>query len=143
MAAIDSSICINSTTHHLTNRNHSSDSTFFTSPFQNQVKYRNTRLVNSPILSTKCSKFENLETHQIFLPKIMSDPHSIDQDLLQKLVYDALVWSSLHGLVVGDRNIQVSESSKIKLYCLHVYICMYMLRICAIFMFYFVNYLFD
>lgn len=73
----------------------------------------------------------------------MIDPHSIDQDLLQKLVYDALVWSSLHGLVVGDRNIQVSESSKIKLYCLHVYICMYMLRICAIFMFYFVNYLFD
>ncbi|WOH14397.1 hypothetical protein DCAR_0933916 [Daucus carota subsp. sativus] len=38
----------------------------------------------------------------------MSDPHSIDQDLLQKLVYDALVWSSLHGLVVGDRNIQRS-----------------------------------
>lgn len=40
----------------------------------------------------------------------MSDPHTIDSELLQKLVYDALVWSSLHGLVVGDRNVQRSGS---------------------------------
>ncbi|XP_071735471.1 glutathione synthetase, chloroplastic [Rutidosis leptorrhynchoides] len=38
----------------------------------------------------------------------MSDPHSIDSQLLQKLVHDALVWSSLHGLVVGDRNVERS-----------------------------------
>lgn len=40
----------------------------------------------------------------------MSDPHSIDSKLLQKLVHDALVWSSLHGLVVGDRNVERSGS---------------------------------
>ncbi|XP_021988512.1 glutathione synthetase, chloroplastic [Helianthus annuus] len=34
----------------------------------------------------------------------ISDPHTIDPELLKKLVHDALVWSSLHGLVVGDRN---------------------------------------
>lgn len=32
----------------------------------------------------------------------------IDRDLVDEIVYDALVWSSLHGLVVGDRNIEVS-----------------------------------
>lgn len=38
----------------------------------------------------------------------MFDPQSIDPKLLQTLVYDALVWSSLHGLVVGDRAVQRS-----------------------------------
>ncbi|KAI3798533.1 hypothetical protein L1987_33810 [Smallanthus sonchifolius] len=40
----------------------------------------------------------------------MSNPHTIDSELLQKLVHDALVWSSLHGLVVGDRNVERSGS---------------------------------
>ncbi|KAL8193897.1 hypothetical protein R6Q57_026139 [Mikania cordata] len=40
----------------------------------------------------------------------MTDPHTIDPELLQKLVHDALVWSSLHGLVVGDRNVERSGS---------------------------------
>lgn len=35
------------------------------------------------------------------------DPHSLDPKLLQEMGYDALVWSSLHGLVVGDRASQV------------------------------------
>ncbi|XP_076883778.1 glutathione synthetase, chloroplastic-like [Bidens hawaiensis] len=38
----------------------------------------------------------------------MSNPHAIDSELLQKLVLDALVWTSLHGLVVGDRNLERS-----------------------------------
>ncbi|KAK6138018.1 hypothetical protein DH2020_028245 [Rehmannia glutinosa] len=38
----------------------------------------------------------------------MFDPHSIDPSLLQKMEYDALVWSSLHGLLVGDRASQKS-----------------------------------
>nr|GMD48207.1 glutathione synthetase, chloroplastic [Ipomoea batatas] len=38
------------------------------------------------------------------------DPHNIDPNLLQTLSYDALVWSSLHGLLVGDRNSQRSGS---------------------------------
>lgn len=32
------------------------------------------------------------------------DPHDIDPKLVQKLAYDALVWCSLRGLLVGDRN---------------------------------------
>ncbi|XP_039062832.1 glutathione synthetase, chloroplastic isoform X2 [Hibiscus syriacus] len=40
--------------------------------------------------------------------KPIVDFHGIDEGLIQKIVYDALVWSSLHGLVVGDRNVQRS-----------------------------------
>lgn len=36
------------------------------------------------------------------------DPHDIDPKLVQKLAYDALVWCSLRGLLVGDRNSKVS-----------------------------------
>lgn len=32
----------------------------------------------------------------------------IDQEVVDKMVYDALVWSSIHGLVVGDRSVKVS-----------------------------------
>ncbi|KAK8686916.1 hypothetical protein V6N13_085752 [Hibiscus sabdariffa] len=40
--------------------------------------------------------------------KPIVDFHGIDEDLIQKMVYGALVWTSLHGLVVGDRNVQRS-----------------------------------
>lgn len=43
--------------------------------------------------------------------KSIVDLHGIDDGLIQKIVYDALVWSSLHGLVVGDRNDQVYHTS--------------------------------
>lgn len=36
------------------------------------------------------------------------DPHSLDPSLVQKIEYDALVWSSLRGLLVGDRASQKS-----------------------------------
>lgn len=36
------------------------------------------------------------------------DPHGLDPNLLQKIEYDALVWSSLRGLLVGDRASEVS-----------------------------------
>ncbi|KAF5740587.1 hypothetical protein HS088_TW11G00661 [Tripterygium wilfordii] len=38
----------------------------------------------------------------------ISDLHSIDPELVEKMAYDALVWSSLHGLVVGDRSVERS-----------------------------------
>ena len=41
--------------------------------------------------------------------KSIVDFHGIDEGLIQKMVFDALVWSSLHGLVVGDRNVQVYQ----------------------------------
>ncbi|CAL9231792.1 unnamed protein product [Arabidopsis halleri] len=40
--------------------------------------------------------------------KPIFDVDTFDDDFVQKLVYDALVWSSLHGLVVGDKTYQKS-----------------------------------
>lgn len=42
----------------------------------------------------------------------MSDLHNIDPELIQRLAYDALVWSSIHGLVVGDKSVPVSLRMK-------------------------------
>ncbi|KAM5559597.1 hypothetical protein ABKV19_020985 [Rosa sericea] len=40
----------------------------------------------------------------------------IDLEVVDKMVYDALIWSSFHGLVVGDRSVQAKfRSSKAKL----------------------------
>ncbi|CAL0302278.1 unnamed protein product [Lupinus luteus] len=36
--------------------------------------------------------------------------HHIDQKILQNMLYDSLVWSSLHGLVVADKSVQSSGS---------------------------------
>jgi hypothetical protein len=33
--------------------------------------------------------------------------HTIDQQLLDNVAYDALVWASLHGLLMGDKSYQV------------------------------------
>ncbi|XP_014517344.1 glutathione synthetase, chloroplastic-like [Vigna radiata var. radiata] len=38
------------------------------------------------------------------------DYHRLDQQLLRTLAYDALVWSSLHGLLVADKSVQNSGS---------------------------------
>ncbi|CAD5332819.1 unnamed protein product [Arabidopsis thaliana] len=40
--------------------------------------------------------------------KPIFDLEKLDDEFVQKLVYDALVWSSLHGLVVGDKSYQKS-----------------------------------
>ncbi|KAL3652016.1 Glutathione synthetase [Castilleja foliolosa] len=54
---------------------------------------------SSSISPLKCSERgkEESETLKLF------DPHSTDPILLQKMENEALVWSSLHGLLVGDR----------------------------------------
>ncbi|KAL5136008.1 Glutathione synthetase, chloroplastic [Glycine soja] len=41
-------------------------------------------------------------------PPILFDYHLIDQKLLQNIVYDALVWSTLNCLLVGDKSVQRS-----------------------------------
>ncbi|CAK9174694.1 unnamed protein product [Ilex paraguariensis] len=63
---------------------------------------------SSAVLATKCARVEEMEAQEEISIKPIYDPHSIDQELLQKLVYDALVWSSLHGFVVGDKNVERS-----------------------------------
>ncbi|XP_022882187.1 glutathione synthetase, chloroplastic [Olea europaea var. sylvestris] len=52
----------------------------------------------------KSSGVEEMETHKRNSMSLIFDPHKIDHQLLQKMEYDALVWSSLHGLLVGDTN---------------------------------------
>lgn len=41
-------------------------------------------------------------------PLFADDYHSIDQQLLGNIAYDALVWASLHGLLMGDKSYQKS-----------------------------------
>ncbi|GFY91974.1 glutathione synthetase 2 [Actinidia rufa] len=67
-----------------------------------------TQSPSSPFLPIKCGRVEEINTEEENPTKPMSDLHGIDPELLQRMVYDALVWSSLHGLVVGDRNVQRS-----------------------------------
>ncbi|KAJ6996095.1 hypothetical protein NC653_012856 [Populus alba x Populus x berolinensis] len=55
-----------------------------------------------------CGKVREMETQERILQKPLIDFHGIDEELVQKMVYDALVWSSLHGLVVGDKSVQRS-----------------------------------
>ncbi|CAK9328344.1 unnamed protein product [Citrullus colocynthis] len=62
---------------------------------------------SSQVLPLRCSKAGEFET-QVKSLKTMADIHGIDQEMLEKMVYDALVWSSLHGLVVGDRAVKRS-----------------------------------
>ena len=61
-------------------------------------------------LSLRCNQVGEFETQVKYL-KTMADIHGIDQELLNTIVYDALVWSSLHGLVVGDKSVKVSVSA--------------------------------
>lgn len=63
--------------------------------------------LHSRVGNLKCGSVKEMETHQGIATKEDLDLQSVDQDLVQKMVYDALVWSSLHGLVVGDRSVQV------------------------------------
>lgn len=56
----------------------------------------------------KCGTLANPETHDESTEKQLSGFQNISPDLLQQLVSEALVWSSLHGLVVGDKSVQRS-----------------------------------
>ncbi|KAI7986606.1 hypothetical protein LOK49_LG14G00600 [Camellia lanceoleosa] len=56
---------------------------------------------------TKSGRVEEIKTQYHNSTKPISDLHSFDPELIQRLVYDSLVWSSLHGLVVEDKNVQV------------------------------------
>lgn len=61
-------------------------------------------------LSCKFGRAEEMEMQkERDFVKPVFDPRSIEPELLQKMSYDALVWCSLHGLVVGDRNSEVFD----------------------------------
>ena len=65
-----------------------------------------------PFKSEKACTFKVSELLTMESPKPILDFEKFDNGFVQKLVYDALVWSSLHGLVVGDKTYQVSQSSQ-------------------------------
>lgn len=54
-------------------------------------------------------------------PPILFDYHLIDQKLLQNIVYDALVWSTLNCLLVGDKSVQVYLSYCCLLFIISIY----------------------
>ncbi|KAM3219026.1 glutathione synthetase, chloroplastic [Capsicum chacoense] len=56
----------------------------------------------------RCSKVHKMQTQVGDSVKSIVDPHDIDPKLVQNLAYDALVWCSLRGLLVGDRNSEKS-----------------------------------
>lgn len=59
-------------------------------------------------LPLRCARLEMETKNDAVAIKPTLGSVEIDRDLVDEIVYDALVWSSLHGLVVGDRNIEVS-----------------------------------
>lgn len=63
--------------------------------------------LSSSMEPLKCGKSDGSETYDGSKEKALCGSDNISPDLLQHLVSEALVWSSLHGLVVGDRSVQV------------------------------------
>lgn len=57
---------------------------------------------------SKCGKSDGSETYDGSNEKpLCGSDNNISPDLLRQLVSEALVWSSLHGLLVGDKSVQV------------------------------------
>lgn len=63
------------------------------------------KLMSQP-LSLNSAPLAEADTDSSAAPSLF-DYHSIDQKLLQNIVYDALVWSTLNCLLVGDKSVQV------------------------------------
>ncbi|CAF2063808.1 unnamed protein product [Brassica oleracea var. botrytis] len=62
-------------------------------------------LIQCPLNLRKPAPLRCLSSLTMESPKPILDFEKFDDGFVQKLVYDALVWSSLHGLVVGDKNL--------------------------------------
>ncbi|XP_019053179.1 PREDICTED: glutathione synthetase, chloroplastic-like isoform X3 [Nelumbo nucifera] len=76
-------------------------------PRKTMIQSSHSSLSSSSSFHLKCETFEEKETQdEATSMRPMACLHNINPKLLQQLVYDALVWSSLHGLVVGDRSVQ-------------------------------------
>ena len=63
--------------------------------------------LTNPLLRNRVSQSGKPQATETHGGISMSGFHGIDQNLLDEMVYDSLVWSSLHGLVVGDKSSQV------------------------------------
>ncbi|KAJ1417092.1 Glutathione synthase, N-terminal, eukaryotic [Sesbania bispinosa] len=56
-------------------------------------------------ISPTTNNVEEVDGSSLSLPRF--DYHRIDEKLLHHMVYDALVWATLNGLLVGDQSVQV------------------------------------
>ncbi|XP_058002796.1 glutathione synthetase, chloroplastic [Hevea brasiliensis] len=79
----------------------------------NNLTFQHHYSTNSPCSSAKivplrCAIVRLMETQEGSASKPVIDFHDINEELVQKMVYDALVWSSLHGLLVGDKSVERS-----------------------------------
>ncbi|XP_010921963.1 glutathione synthetase, chloroplastic isoform X2 [Elaeis guineensis] len=64
---------------------------------------------SSSLLPVQCGRSDELEESRDKATEGHgSGAREVPPGLLEKLVYDALVWCSLHGLVVGDKSVQRS-----------------------------------
>lgn len=73
-------------------------------PLRKSIKLMSQRSASSspsPNLPLRCSNVGKTATTPLL------DYHDIDQQLLHNIAYDALVWSSLNGLLVGDKSVEV------------------------------------
>ncbi|XP_020527125.1 glutathione synthetase, chloroplastic isoform X1 [Amborella trichopoda] len=61
----------------------------------------------SPLPSETLNAMRNATKDEVF-EKPGLDSHEIPEELVEEMVTEALVWSSLHGLVVGDKDVQMS-----------------------------------
>ncbi|KAM1095571.1 hypothetical protein EV2_010741 [Malus domestica] len=73
-----------------------------------QIPQTHLRIMSQKPSQVLGGKVEVGETQEGISKRPMIDFHGIDEGLVEKMVYDALVWSSLHGLVVGDKSVQRS-----------------------------------
>ncbi|XP_050116343.1 glutathione synthetase, chloroplastic-like [Malus sylvestris] len=73
-----------------------------------QIPQTHLRIMSQKPSQVLGGKVEVGETQEEISKRPMIDFHGIDEGLVEKMVYDALVWSSLHGLVVGDKSVQRS-----------------------------------
>ncbi|KAL6989621.1 Glutathione synthetase [Sarracenia purpurea var. burkii] len=83
-------------------------SKLFQTHHQKPTKIAMSQSSSSASLPVKSGRVEEIRIQGENSTEPMSDLHNIDPELIQRLVYDALVWSSLHGLVVGDKSAQRS-----------------------------------
>ncbi|CAA3031217.1 glutathione synthetase, chloroplastic [Olea europaea subsp. europaea] len=97
--------CFNPSTGTTPLRSKSKHNSFILYPFTKSLHIHIPQSANfSMDQALKSSGVEEMETHKRNSMSLIFDPHKIDHQLLQKMEYDALVWSSLHGLLVGDTN---------------------------------------
>ncbi|KAL5061030.1 hypothetical protein RYX36_032634 [Vicia faba] len=78
---------------------YSFSSTYFPKPL---LSHQHHHLTMPPVIIN--GKLTDSSSSVTVKPPSLHHYHSIDQQLLDNIAYDALVWASLHGLLMGDKS---------------------------------------